>query len=397
MRNCKSLFAALLASLMLLSLVTVSAAGAVQQDVHAYSSVAGFTDVDSEDYFADAVQWAVDNGVTNGTSPTTFSPLNTVVRADAVTFLWRASGSPEPAAASSPFTDVTDPDAYYYNAVLWAAEEEITNGVTADTFGLRGTLTYEQILTLLCRTAGGDAYGADWSALALAWGQENGLTDGLAFSPAGSCPRADMVYFLWKQLGQEDPGQETPPAEDPEEPAEEPDTPTEEPTPPAEEPETPAEEPETPAEEPEEPTEEPEEPAQEPEEPAVQAPTEQEVYNIIIALKADYPEGMPWTNDNRYYSPAMHMTGYGCAGFALICSDAAFGDLPGRTHYSFDDIRVGDMIRIGDYHSVVVLEKKDNSVIVTEGNYNSSIHWGREITRASLEKTGFYVQTRYPV
>ncbi len=359
MRNCKSLFAALLASLMLLSLVTVSAAGAVQQDVHAYSSVAGFTDVDSEDYFADAVQWAVDNGVTNGTSPTTFSPASTVVRADAVTFLWRASGSPEPAAASSPFTDVTDPDAYYYNAVLWAAEQEITNGVTADTFGLRGTLTYEQILTLLCRTAGGDAYGADWSTLALAWAQENGLTDGLAFSPAGSCPRADMVYFLWKQLGQEDPGQETPPAEDPEEPVEDPDTPTEE--------------------------------------PAVQAPTEQEVYNIIIALKADYPEGMPWTNDNRYYSPAMHMTGYGCAGFALICSDAAFGDLPGRTHYSFDDIRVGDMIRIGDYHSVVVLEKKDNSVIVTEGNYNSSIHWGREITRASLEKTGFYVQTRYPV
>ena len=160
MRNCKSLFAALLASLMLLSLVTVSAAGAVPQDVHAYSSVAGFTDVDSEDYFADAVQWAVDNGVTNGTSPTTFSPTSTVVRADAVTFLWRASGSPEPAAASSPFTDVTDPDAYYYNAVLWATEQEITNGVTADTFGLRGTLTYEQILTLLCRTAGGDAYGA---------------------------------------------------------------------------------------------------------------------------------------------------------------------------------------------------------------------------------------------
>lgn len=345
MKKCKGLFAALLASLMLLSLVTASAAS--PQDVSAYSAVAGFTDVDSSDYFADAVQWAVDNGVTNGTSPTTFSPTNTVVRADAVTFLWRASGSPAPAADSSPFTDVTDPDAYYYNAVLWAAEQEITNGVTADTFGLRGTLTYEQILALLCRTAGGDAYGADWSALALAWAQENGLTDGLAFSPADSCPRCDMVYFLWKQLGEEKPDPETPPVE-------------------------------------------------EPEEPDVQAPTEQEVYDIILALKADYPEGMPWTNDNSYYSPAMHMTGYGCAGFALICSDAAFGDLPGRTHYSFDDIRVGDMIRIGNYHSVVVLEKKADSVIVTEGNYNSSIHWGREITHADLDRTGFYVQTRYP-
>lgn len=368
MRKCKGLFAALLAALMLLSLVTASAASPVpvQQDLNAYRSVAGFTDVDGEDYFAEAVQWAVDNGVTNGTTPTTFSPASTVVRADAVTFLWRAAGAPEPVTAASPFADVTDPDAYYCQAVLWAAEQEITNGVTADTFGLRGTLTYEQILTLLCRAAGGDAYGADWSDLALAWAQENGLTDGLSFSPAGSCPRADMVYFLWKQLGDQDPGQEEPPAEEPEQPTEDPEPPVEEP------------------------------PVEEPDDPAVQAPTEQEVYNIILALKADYPEGMHWTNANSYYSPAMHMTGYGCAGFALICSDAAFGDLPGRTHYSFDAIRVGDMIRIGDYHTVVVLEKKADSVIVTEGNYNSSIHWGREITRASLAQEGFYVQTRYP-
>ena len=349
MKKCKGLFAALLASLMLLSLVTASAAGpaSAPQDVSTYSAVAGFTDVDSSDYFADAVQWAVDNGVTNGTTPTTFSPTNTVVRADAVTFLWRASGSPAPAADSSPFTDVTDPDAYYYNAVLWAAEQEITNGVTADTFGLRGTLTYEQILALLCRATGGDAYGADWSALALAWAQENGLTDGLAFSPADSCPRCDMVYFLWKQLGEENSDPETPPVE-------------------------------------------------EPEEPDVQAPTEQEVYNTILALKADYPEGMIWTNANFYRSPSLGMGGYGCAGFALICSDAAFGDLPLWTHESFDDIRVGDMVRIGDYHSVVVLEKKPSSIIVTEGNYGSTIHWGREIPQSRLDTEGFYVQTRYP-
>lgn len=67
-----------------------------------------------------------------------------------------------------------------------------------------------------------------------------------------------------------------------------------------------------------------------------------------------------------------------------------------RTHRSFEAIRVGDMIRIGDYHTVVVLEKKENSVMVTEGNYNSSIHWGREITRSSLEREGFSVRTRYP-
>ena len=131
-------------------------------------------------------------------------------------------------------------------------------------------------------------------------------------------------------------------------------------------------------------------------EPAADVPTEQEVYDTIMALKDQYPEGMRWTNDNSYLSEAMRINGYGCAGFAFICSDAAFGDLPARTHTSFDDIRVGDIIRIGDYHSVVVLEKKDDSVIVTEGNYNSSIHWGRELTRSYLESEGFYVTTRYP-
>lgn len=104
---------------------------------------------------------------------------------------------------------------------------------------------------------------------------------------------------------------------------------------------------------------------------------------------------MRWTNDNFYASQALRSGGYGCEGFALICSDAAFGTLPARTHRSFEAIRVGDMIRIGDYHTVVVLEKKENSVMVTEGNYNSSIHWGREITRSSLEREGFSVRTRY--
>ena len=133
-----------------------------------------------------------------------------------------------------------------------------------------------------------------------------------------------------------------------------------------------------------------------PERPEPEGPTEEAVYAAITALKADYPEGMRWTNDNFYASQALRSGGYGCEGFALICSDAAFGTLPARTHRSFEAIRVGDMIRIGDYHTVVVLEKKENSVMVTEGHYNSSIHWGREITRSSLEREGFSVRTRYP-
>lgn len=163
-------------------------------------TVAGFSDVHESDYFADAVVWAKDTGVTSGTSATTFSPNNTVTRAEAVTFLWRAAGSPQPAAAASPYTDVTDPNAYYYNAVLWAAEQGITSGVGNHQFGGNSTLTYDQILTMLCRAAGETAAGSDWSAAAVNWAAENGLTDGLDFGAKDSCPRADVVYCLWIQL-----------------------------------------------------------------------------------------------------------------------------------------------------------------------------------------------------
>ena len=329
----------------------------------------GFTDVSADAYYADAVAWAVEKGVTQGTGNGAFSPDATVTRAEAVTFLWRAAGSPEPSTSASPFTDVTSPDAYYYDAVLWAAEQNITGGVGDGSFGLNMTLSYDQILTFLCRAAGETASGDDWSAAAVNWAAESGLTDGLSFTAKADCPRSDVVYCLWKQLSgrdQEEPAPEVTPEPTPEVTPE----PTPEPTPEV-----------TP-----EPTPE----------PAADVPTEQEVYDTIMALKSEYPEGMSWTNDNSYFSEAMRINGYGCAGFAFICSDAAFGDLPARTHTSFDDIRVGDIIRIGDYHSVVVLEKKADSVIVTEGNFNFSIHWGREITRSELESEGFYVTTRYP-
>lgn len=163
-------------------------------------TVAGFKDVYENDYYAGAVQWAKETSVTGGTSATTFSPNKTVTRAEAVTFLWRAAGSPQPASAVSPYTDVTDLNAYYYNAVLWATEQGITGGVGNNRFSVDGTLTYDQIMAMLCRAAGETASGSDWSAAAIAWAEENGLTDGLDFSTKDSCPRADVVYCLWKQL-----------------------------------------------------------------------------------------------------------------------------------------------------------------------------------------------------
>ncbi len=168
--------------------------------IHFAEPVAGFTDVTTGDYYAEAVEWAVAQEITNGTTATTFSPDDTVTRAQAVTFLWRAMGRPEPAASASTFTDVTNPDSYYYDAVLWATEQGIINGVGQGRFDPNGTLPYDQILTLLCRASGGDASGSDWSAAAVNWAADNGLTEGLSFSAKDSCPRADVAYCLWKQL-----------------------------------------------------------------------------------------------------------------------------------------------------------------------------------------------------
>ncbi len=125
--------------------------------------------------------------------------------------------------------------------------------------------------------------------------------------------------------------------------------------------------------------------------------TEETVLAAINALRESYPEGMSWINDNSHHSPALHLTGYGCEGFALICSDAAFEDLPvSTTHSDFDAIRVGDLLRINhDTHTVIVLEKRADSVVVAEGNYNRSIHWDRELSRKSLEDGDFTVRSRW--
>lgn len=164
------------------------------------ASYQGFSDVSSADYYADAVAWAAEQGIVQGTGGGRFSPDNTVTRAEAVTFLWRAHGRPEPASFVSPFTDVTDRDAYYYDAVLWAVEEGLVNGVGGNRFDLYSTLAYDQMMALMCRQAGGDAGGADWSAKAMAWAADSGLTKGLTLSAKAGCPRRDVAYCLWKQL-----------------------------------------------------------------------------------------------------------------------------------------------------------------------------------------------------
>jgi hypothetical protein len=121
------------------------------------------------------------------------------------------------------------------------------------------------------------------------------------------------------------------------------------------------------------------------------------VYNILIAQKATFPEGMHWTNDNYYeWNGGTFIGGYGCAAFAFYLSDAAFGTNPATIHRDYDNIKVGDILRVyNDTHSVVVLEVRPDSVIVAEGNYNSSVHWGRKMSKSEIIDDYSYIMTRY--
>jgi uncharacterized repeat protein (TIGR02543 family) len=172
-----------------------------------------FTDVESGAYYHDAVLWAVGKGVTNGTTATTFSPDDTCTRAQAVTFLWRAMGSPEPTSSTCPFTDVDSSD-YYYKAVLWAVEKGVTTGTTDTTFSPDDTVTRGQAVTFLYRAAETPAAGTtnpftdvksgDYYYDAVLWAVGKNITEGASattFIPANDCTRAQIVTFLWRYLG----------------------------------------------------------------------------------------------------------------------------------------------------------------------------------------------------
>ena len=168
-----------------------------------------FVDVPANAYFADAVKWAVDKGITNGLPDTMFGPYASCTRAQIVTFLWRAAGSPEPKATTSAMTDL-NPNAYYYKAVLWAIENGITDGMTETTFAPDATCTRGQSVTFLHRalkgTASGSANFTDvksdaFYADAINWAVANNVTNGTSnttFSPNADCTRAEIVTFLYR-------------------------------------------------------------------------------------------------------------------------------------------------------------------------------------------------------
>lgn len=171
-----------------------------------------FVDVAKSDYYYDAVKWAVENGVTTGVTDTIFAPGNPCTRAQTVTFLWRAAGMPQAANRVNPFTDVSVND-YYYEAVLWAVENGITGGTTATTFSPNATCTRAQVVTFLWRYSKEDASilpmftdvaEGDYYYGAVAWAVENGVTTGVtdtSFVPGNPCTRGQIVTFLYRYMG----------------------------------------------------------------------------------------------------------------------------------------------------------------------------------------------------
>lgn len=194
-------FAGLLAALVLFTFLPTVA----------FAKELPFQDVSETDYYFDAVSWAVEQGITAGTSETTFSPNATCTRGQMVVFLWHQAGNPSAHDAAMPFSDV-DPDAYYYQAVAWAVQNKITAGTSATTFSPNDTLTRAQTMTFLWNSVGSPAVSSssipfsDVSSTAyyyqaVTWAVQNGVTVGTSaatFSPNTPCTRAQVVTFLFR-------------------------------------------------------------------------------------------------------------------------------------------------------------------------------------------------------
>lgn len=168
-----------------------------------------FADVPDGAYYEEAVEWALDTGVTTGTSADTFSPSASCTRGQVVTFLWRAVGTPAGSGEGSGFRDVAE-SAYYHDAVLWAAKESITNGTAKDSFSPETTCTRAQVLTFLWRAMGqpgsngtsalAGVYQGTYYQNAVAWADTCGMLSGTGnvFNPEENCPRSDIVTYLYR-------------------------------------------------------------------------------------------------------------------------------------------------------------------------------------------------------
>ena len=170
----------------------------------------GFSDVEKANYFYKPVYWAYNKGITSGTSPSSFSPGNICTRGQILTFLWKSMDSPKPSSTDNPFTDVKPSD-YFYKPVLWAKENGITSGTSPTTFSPHKACTRGQIVTFLWILAGrpGPYFSSPFSDVKITdyyfepavWAKNTGITSGTSattFSPGNPCTRAQALTFLWK-------------------------------------------------------------------------------------------------------------------------------------------------------------------------------------------------------
>ena len=171
-----------------------------------------FSDVGEKEFYYDAVLWARNKGITSGVTATSFAPGKPCTRAETVTFLWRAAGSPETVDVNNPFSDVPE-NAYYYKAVLWASQEGITSGTAADKFSPGKTVSRAETVTFLYRFAKGKANNGNnpftdvpegkYYREPVLWAVEQGVTNGTgaeSFSPDAFCTRAQIVTFMYRHF-----------------------------------------------------------------------------------------------------------------------------------------------------------------------------------------------------
>lgn len=162
-----------------------------------------FNDVSDSAYYTDAVQWAVENNITYGMGDGSFGTDNIVTREQAVTFLWRSAGKPAPATKINSFTDVKS-DGYSKDAILWAIENTVTEGIGDGKFNPDGPVTRGQMITFLWRVKGepGKVAGEEWYEGAERWAQGKGISNGTAqkYSTNANCPRQDVVYYLYLEM-----------------------------------------------------------------------------------------------------------------------------------------------------------------------------------------------------
>ena len=183
--------------------------------IHYNSTGPAFLDVSEDAYYAKPAAWAVEHGITSGTSATTFSPNAPCTRGQIVTFLWRAAGSPEPSGGRTPFADVKTSD-YFYKPVLWAVENQITSGTDSNHFSPGKPCTRAEAVTFLWRAAGSpepnisdnpftDVGNGAYYYSPVLWAASNGITAGTSknsFGPNEKCNRGQIVTFLYRQNGE---------------------------------------------------------------------------------------------------------------------------------------------------------------------------------------------------